>query len=225
MLVCMIRSIILYFLLIVAVRLMGKRQIGELEPSEFVIAMLIADLASVPMQDLGIPLLSGVIPIFTVLAIEILLSVLSYHFIAFRKLLCGTPIILMEAGRILHENMKKTRVTTDELMEQLREKGFLDLSKIQFAILETNGQISAFLYPTADTPTKEELQIKPDKAGIPVTLISNGRMIRENMAAFHFTDEAVRQLLADHGLTLDNVFLLTYDGHDHFYYSTKQEAP
>ena len=110
---------------------MGKRQLGEMEPSEFVVTMLIADLASVPMQDLGIPLLSGVIPILTVLFMELTLSAFSYYSITVRKLLCGRPVILMENGKILQKNLKKTRFTPDELTEHLREKDILDLSRVQ----------------------------------------------------------------------------------------------
>ena len=121
MFVCMIRSVILYLLLIVIIRLMGKRQLGEMEPSEFVVAMLLADLASVPMQDLGIPLLYGVIPIIIVFCFEILMSVLSFYSVTFRKLFCGKPVILMENGTILYESLRKNRLTPDELTEHLRE--------------------------------------------------------------------------------------------------------
>ena len=122
MFISYIRAMILYALLILAVRLMGKRQIGELEPSEFVVAILIADLASVPMQDIGIPLFSGVIPILTVLAMELILSVLSLRFRKLRRFLSGNPIVLMENGTILKKNLLRTRVTTDELVQHLRGK-------------------------------------------------------------------------------------------------------
>ena len=125
MLVSYIRTIILYLVLIFGVRLLGKRQIGQLEPSEFVVAMLIADLASIPMQDPGLPLHSGLVPILTVLGLELALSGLVMRSVAFRRILCGKPVVLIENGRILQSNMRATRVTLDELTGHLREKGIL----------------------------------------------------------------------------------------------------
>ena len=140
MLISFIRTMILYTILIVVIRLMGKRQLGEMEPMEFVVTMLLANLAAVPMQETGIPLLSGLIPILVVLSMELLLSVLVYHSVGARRLLCGKPVILMENGRLLQENLKKTRITPDELTEFLRIEGITDLASVKYAILETSGQ-------------------------------------------------------------------------------------
>ena len=116
-----VRTIILYLVLIMVIRLMGKRQIGQMEPSEFVVTMLVANLASIPMQDGAIPLYSGLVPILTVLGIELVLSAMSLRSIGLRKVLCGKPVILIETGRILQDNLRKTRVTLDELTGHLRE--------------------------------------------------------------------------------------------------------
>ena len=134
MLISFIRTMILYTILIVVIRLMGKRQLGEMEPMEFVVTMLLANLAAVPMQETGIPLLSGLIPILVVLSMELLLSVLVYHSVGARRLLCGKPVILMEHGRLLQENLKKTRITPDELTEFLRIEGITDLASVKYAI-------------------------------------------------------------------------------------------
>ena len=134
MLISFIRTMILYTILIVVIRLMGKRQLGEMEPMEFVVTMLLANLAAVPMQETGIPLLSGLIPILVVLSMELLLSVLVYHSVGARRLLCGKPVILMENGRLLQENLKKTRITPDELTEFLRIEGITDLASVKYAI-------------------------------------------------------------------------------------------
>ena len=146
MLISFIRTMILYTILIVVIRLMGKRQLGEMEPMEFVVTMLLANLAAVPMQETGIPLLSGLIPILVVLSMELLLSVLVYHSVGARRLLCGKPVILMENGRLLQENLKKTRITPDELTEFLRIEGITDLASVKYAILETSGQVSGLPY-------------------------------------------------------------------------------
>ncbi len=209
MLICYIRSVILYLLLILVIRAMGKRQIGEMEPSEFVVAILIADLASVPMQDLGIPLLSGVIPILTVLSIELLLSVLSYHSVFLRRLFCGKPVILIENGKILQKNLKKTRLTPDELTEHLREKDIMDLSKVKYAILETNGQISTMLYAKHQPPTAKDLNVPVSDDFLPVTLITGGKLQRRNLNVADKSEVWVETLLKKHGCTVSQVYLLT----------------
>jgi len=221
MLVCLIRSIILYLLLIFVIRLMGKRQLGEMEPSEFVVAMLIADLASVPMQDLGIPLLAGIIPILTVLALEILLSALSFHSILIRKLFCGKPVILMEDGKILHSSLKATRLTPDELTEHLREKGILDLSTVKYAILETNGQISVFRDSKFEPPAANILGVHTDPTTLPITIISSGKLMKRNLQLSGFNETWLEQILQKNHCKLHQVLLLTVDPNGSIYLSMK----
>ena len=210
MLICFIRSILLYILLILAIRLMGKRQIGEMEPSEFAIALLIADLAAVPMQDTTTPLLAGVIPIFTVLSIELLFSVVSYHCIPFRRLLCGKPVILIEDGKIVQENMKKTRLTTNELIEHLREQAISDLTTVKYAILETNGQISALLYPEYQPVTIRDAGMEPDaQLELPITLISEGSLLIKNLKISGKSREWLTNVLEQHHCAISQVYLFT----------------
>ena len=149
MLLSYIRTVILYLVLVFGVRFMGKRQIGQMEASEFVVTMLIANLASIPMQDGGIPLFSGLVPILTVLGVELVLSGLMIKSVRFRRLLCGKPVILIDNGKLLQENLRSTRVTLDELAGHLREKDVLDIRSVQYAILETDGNLSVFPYPEA----------------------------------------------------------------------------
>ena len=138
------RTLILYLVLLLVVRLMGKRQIGEMEPAEFVVTMLVANLAAIPMQDGGIPLFSGLIPILVVLGMELVLSWGTLRSQRFRKILCGKPVILIENGRILQDKLRQTRITLDELMGHLRQKDVLNPQQVQYAILETNGTLSVF---------------------------------------------------------------------------------
>ena len=152
----LVRTIILYILIIAGVRLMGKRQVGELEPSELVLSLIIADLASVPMQDYGIPLLTGVVPILTLLSVTMILSVLTMKSVTFRALLCGRPSIVVQDGTVIQREMVKTRLTVDELLEELRIKGYTDLSQIKYAILETNGQLSVLPYANQKPPTARD---------------------------------------------------------------------
>ena len=137
-----LRTVILYFLIMAGLRIMGKRQIGELEPSELVLTMMVSDLATVPMQDFGIPLLAGVIPILTLLSLSMLLSQLSLRSLRFRDLACGVPTVLIDQGRVCQAAMRKNRFTIDELMEELRTQGYCDLSAVKYAVLENSGQLS-----------------------------------------------------------------------------------
>ena len=188
MVIAFVRTIILYLLIIVGIRLMGKRQVGELEPSELVLALIIADLAAVPMQDFGIPLLSGIIPILTLLAITMIISVLSMKSVQFRILLCGRPSIIVENGTICQKEMIKNRFTVDELMEELRMKGVTDISNIKYAILETNGQISVLPFSNQLPPTAKDMNIAPQENGLPLVLINDGHILEHNRSEEHTSE-------------------------------------
>lgn len=224
MFISYIRSMILYLILILAIRLMGKRQIGELEPSEFVVAILIADLASVPMQDIGIPLLSGILPILTVLAIELILSVLSMRCRRLRRFFSGNPIMLMENGKILAGNLSKTRVTVDELLQHLREKGIVDLSSVQYAILEIDGQISTIVHPKHQPPTAMDLHVQVDQAELPLTIISDGVVLEEYLQASGHDRAWLNRQLRQLNCRPEDLFLLTATRGGKLYLS-RREVP
>lgn len=209
-----LRTILLYLVLLASVRLMGKRQVGQMEPSEFVVTMLVANLASIPMQDEGIPLFSGLVPILTVLGAELVLSVASMGSIPLRRILCGKPVILIENGRILQDNLRKTRITLDELTGHLRLKDVLDLDTVQFAILETNGDISVFLYPTHRPASAKEAGVSVGKQALPVTIIDDGRLLKKNLPIVKKDEKWVQRVLNAHNSTLEDTFLLTVDDMD-----------
>ncbi len=208
------RSILLYSLLILVIRLMGKRQIGQMEPTELVVTMLVADLASIPMQDGGIPLLSGVIPIITVLGMELVLSTLSLRSVKLRKFLCGKPVILIENGRILQRNLRRTRITLDELIGHLRQKDVLNLQSVQFAILETNGNLSVFPYPKEMPASAKDagVQVKPQR--LPYTIISDGRILYDNLQLAKKDRRWLRRVLEEKNTSVEKVWLLTVDTGD-----------
>ena len=205
MILSYIRTAILYLLLIVGVRLMGKRQVGQMEPAEFVVTMLVANLASIPMEDEGIPLFSGVIPILTVLGLELVLSSVSVLSIGLRRLLCGKPVILIENGH--------TRITADELSGHLRLKDVLDLSTVQYAILETSGDLSVFLFPEHSPATAKDAGIITGNQGLPVTVIEDGKLLRQNLPHANKDTAWVRRTLKQHRTTVRDTFLLTVDEH------------
>ena len=222
MILSYLRTIILYLVLICVIRLMGKRQIGQMEPSEFVVTMLVANLASIPMQDSGIPLFSGFIPIVTVLGLELVLSHISLKNIRLRKLLCGKPVILIENGTILQQNLRKTRVTLDELTGHLREKDVLDLKSVQYAILETNGNLSVFPYPKNRPASAKEAGIQASKQYIPLTIISDGVLLHENLKKAGKNDAWVQRVLGQHSADIRDTWLLTVDGADHIVFYRKE---
>ena len=215
MILSYIRTIVFYLVLIFCVRLMGKRQIGQMEASEFVVTMLAANLASIPMQEEGIPLYSGLVPILTVLGMELVLSWFSLRSVGFRKILCGKPVILIENGRVLQENLARTRVTIDELMGHLREKDVLDMTTVQFAILETNGNLSVFPYPKEVPASARDAGITPKTRYLPVTIIEDGHLFRENLAISGKDETWVRKILGQYRASIPGTWLLMVDKADH----------
>ena len=222
MIISYIRTILLYGVLIMVIRLMGKRQIGQMEPSEFVVTMLVANLASIPMQDSAIPLFSGLVPILTVLGVELVLSALSLRSIRLRKLLCGKPVILIENGVILQENLRKTRVTLDELTGHLREKDVLDPRAVQFAILETNGNLSVFPYPKERPATCKEAGIQARKQYLPITIVSDGRLLSDNLQKAGKDTTWLKSVLRKEHVQMEDVWLLTVDKGDNVIFYRKE---
>lgn len=211
MILSYLRTIILYLVLILVIRLMGKRQIGEMEPAEFVVTMLVANLAAIPMQDGGIPLLTGLIPILTVLGVELVLSFLMLRSGWLRRLFCGQPVLLIDEGKLLQGNLRLTRVTLEELLGKLREKDILDLSQVQYAILETDGEVSVFPYARFAPPCARDLGIQARENAMPIVVVEDGRLLEENLVKSGKTREWVLETLAGQGSTLKSTLILTVD--------------
>lgn len=218
------RTVILYLLIIAGIRLMGKRQVGELEPSELVLDLIIADLAAVPMQDFGIPLLTGILPILTLLCLTMILSVLTMKSIRFRALLCGRPSVVVENGRIHQREMQRNRFTVDELNEELRLQGVTDLSTVKYAILETNGRLSVILFANQRPVTAEQMGLAPEDIGLPTVIINDGRLQAEELKRRGFNEAWLQKRLEEHGLQrVQDVFLLTVDESNEIYFTAKEE--
>ena len=223
MVIAFLRTIILYAFIIIGIRLMGKRQVGELEPSELVLALLIADLAAVPMQDFGIPLLTGLIPILTLLCLTMALSVLTMRSVRFRAVLCGRPSVIVENGKLRQSEMKKNRFTLDELMEELRMQGITDLSTVKYAILETNGQLSVLPYAAQQPVTAQQMGLTPQEPGLPIVIINDGRLITRSLHSRGLNEKWLeKQLRQHHVQRTQDVFLLTVDEENRVYLSKKE---
>lgn len=224
MAIAFIRTIILYLLLTVGIRIMGKKQVGELETVELVFTMLISDLAAVPMQDFGIPLAYGLIPILTLFSLTMLLSVLSLKSVPLRNLLCGRPSVIIDHGVILQREMAKTRFTLDELLEELRLQGVTDLSTVEYAILENSGQVSVLLYPQHQPMTPAQMCLTPEEQGLPLVIISDGKVLAQNLTLRSLDRAWLQDQLAQHGHSRpEEVFLLTVDERGAVYYVPKED--
>ena len=219
------RTVILYFLLIVGIRLLGKRQLGQMEASEFVVTMLVANLASIPMENPDMPLWAGVLPIVTVLALEWGLSFFSLKSIRFRRLLCGKPVILIDNGVLQTRNLRRTRVTLDELTCLLRCQQVMDIRSVQYAILETNGNLSVFPYPKEKPASAKDAGIKARCQWLPVTLVSDGYLLRENLKKAGKDETWVSRVLAERGATLADTLLLTVDAKEHIIFYRRCPLP
>ena len=224
MLLIFLRTLLFYSLLMVVLRVLGKRQIGQMEPSEFVVTMLLANLATIPMENPDAPISHGLIPIALVVSGELLLAYLTLRSIKIRKILCGKPVILIEDGRISEENMRQTRINLDELTMHLREKDVFDLSQVKFAILETNGQLSTLLYSKDCPPSAKEAGIRVEEVELPITIISDGHLLNDNLQAAKKDLRWVEQELKRRNCTQKQVLLFTVDKSDRIFFVRRQDV-
>ena len=223
MLISYLRAGFLYLVLILSVRLMGKRQIGQMEASEFVVTMLVANLAAIPMQDAAIPLYSGLVPILVVLGLELTLSGLILRSVLIRRFFCGKPIILIDKGKILMDNLRRTRVTLDELTGHLRQKDVLDIQTVEFAILETDGNLSVFPYPKERPATAKEAGIRADKQYLPITVIEDGYLSKDNLQKAGKDEAWLEGVLNQNQTRQKDVLLLTVDQIGHVVFLRKEQ--
>lgn len=223
MAIVIIRTAIIYFALLLAMRLMGKRQLGEMELSEFVVASLIADLAAHPLQDMGIPMVNGLVPIFTLLCFEILIAGVCLKSIRLRTLLFGRPSVLVTRGVIDQREMHKNRFTVDELMQELRNCGLFDLSQVEYAVLETDGRLNVIPYPAAQAPTAAQLKVEVPDDGSALIVVSEGHVIGANLKRLGLDRDWLTQELRRKGAeTPKDVYLMTVNHGGQSYLAKKE---
>lgn len=224
MAIVIIRTVILFLCIIGAMRIMGKRQLGELELSELVVAVLISNIAAHPLQDIGIPLMNGVLPIAVLLSCELLISWLSLKSDRMRYLLFGKPSILIDHGRIDQTQMKKNRFSLDELSEALRKKGVTDLRAVRQAVLETDGTLNVLLYASCSPVTPEQLKLDAEDRGMPITLISDGKVEAANLRLLGKDLAWLESKLHESGpLVPRQVYLMTIDASGGVYLQRKED--
>lgn len=224
MFIVMIRTVVLYCLVVITMRLMGKRQIGELEPFELVISIMISDLASLPMQDTRIPLIHGIIPILTLLILQSIITLLEIKWEKAGALFTGKPSILIRNGKIDEKELKNQRLSFNDLIEELRLNGYYNISDIKYAILETSGQLSIMPNSKISPVTREDLNISASNEELPVTLILNGKINYNNLNTIEQGEEWLNtQLKANNIRSPKEIFLATKDSKGNFFYQLKSE--
>ncbi|MBR4548529.1 MAG: DUF421 domain-containing protein [Oscillospiraceae bacterium] len=218
------RTLTVYFALLLTMRLMGKRQLGEMELSEFVVAALIADLASHPLQDMGIPLLNGLVPIAVLFCCEVLIAGLSMRCIRLRTLFFGKPSLLIVKGEINQTEMRRNRFTTDELLQELRSQGVIDIASIEYAILETDGKLNLIPFPAERPVTAAQLELPTQDGGYPHIVVSEGRVLEANLKHLGLDLAWLREELKQNGLEQNDVYLMTADEKQNVYLARKEET-
>lgn len=211
MIIVFIRSIILYVIIIFAVRLMGKRQIGELQPSELVITILVSNIATLPIEDLNLPMIMGVIPMLTLVCLDVFMSMASMKSKRLRKVISGSPKVIIKDGIIDQKMLKNLRFSIDDLVESMREKSIFDLNEIQFAIVETTGSLSFYQKSEFQNPTLGDLKIKQKNQNPPEILINDGVLIENALSAINLGQGWLYGILSDKNVSLKDVFLFTAD--------------
>nr|WP_317413553.1 DUF421 domain-containing protein [uncultured Solibaculum sp.] len=211
MFIYFIRTILLYIFVVLGLRLMGKRQIGELQPSELVVTLLISDIAAVPMQENGIPLISGLIPIFTLVALELIISALMLKSDKLRSLVSGKPVIIIREGKILQRQMKRVRFTIEDLMEDLRQMNIFRIEDVEYAIVETNGKLSILPKPDQMPTTAGMLKIPQPNDGLPMLIISDGQIHKSALAVCGLDEGWLDSILRKQKVQAKDVFLMTAD--------------
>lgn len=222
MLINFIRAIILYIVVLVVMRLMGKREIGQLQPFELAISIMIADLASIPMTELGIPLTNGIIPILGLLFIHMIISVLNVKGVNIRKILSGKPSILIYRGKIDEQKLRKERLTINELQERLRGDNIFNLEDVEYAILETNGEISVIPKAEKRGVTPEDLELKPEYEGIPYDLVIDGKIMKENLKKLGKDESWLIEQLKKFDTVPEETLIATIDGKNSFFCQAKE---
>jgi uncharacterized membrane protein YcaP (DUF421 family) len=217
-----IRTLILYLAVVIFLRLMGKREVGQLQPYELVIIIMISELAAIPMQNTTIPVINGLIPIFVLFAVHVTLSFVSLKSEKARAVINGKPTIVIENARIMEEAMRKMRYNINDLLEQLREKNVTNIADVEFAILETNGNLSVILKPDKRPLQPKDMGLNPRSEGLPITLVADGRLFHENLKKIKRDIEWLENEFHKAGTTYKKVFFANIDSQGKLFIQNKQ---
>ena len=223
MLITFFRAIVLYIVVLVVMRLMGKREIGQLQPFELAISIMIADLASIPMTEIGIPIFNGIIPICGLLAMHLLISVINLKSLKAREVICGKPSILIYRGKINEENLKKERFTINELEERLRGNNIFNLGDVEYAILESSGQVTVIPKPEKRNTIPEDFNIVPEYEGIPYDLVIDGKIMSQNLKEIGKNYNWLKKQTDKFNIKPEDALIVTLDGKGQIFCQAKNK--
>ena len=223
MLVNFSRSIILYIIVLIVMRMMGKREIGQLQPFELAISIMIADLASTPMTDTGVPIGNGIVPILGLLIMHLVITVINMKSMKAREIICGKPRILIYRGKIDEKALKKERFTISELQEKLRDKDIVNIGDVEYAILETSGQVTVIEKPNKRKVITEDLGINPDYEGIPYDLVVDGIIMNNNLKKINKDYEWLKKEVQKFNYNPEDALIVTLDGKGQIFCQKKDE--
>ena len=222
MAVILIRSLLLYILVIFAVRLMGKRQLGELQPSELVITILVSNIATLPIEDVNIPVIVGITPILAMVCFEVMVSWLCLRYPRIRKFTSGSPKIIIKDGKIDRKAMCDLRFSVDDLMMGLRGSEVFDISEVQYAIVETTGRMSVMKKQSEDIPVRSDLNLKPDNSDPPQVIVSDGIVQDTVLRSLGFDPDYAERTVSRFGIKASDVFIMTADISGNCFISKKE---
>ena len=224
MLITFFRSIVLYIIVLIVMRLMGKREIGQLQPFELAISIMIADLASIPMTEIGIPIFNGIIPILGLLVMHLIISVINLKSLKARKIICGKPSILIYRGKIDEKALKKERFTINELEERLRGNNVVNLGDVEYAILETSGQVTVIQKPEKRNTIPEDFNITPEYEGIPYDLVVDGKVMNKNLRLVGKNYNWLKKQVEKFGIKPEEALVVTIDGKGQIFCQKKEKG-
>ena len=223
MLITFFRSIVLYIIVLIVMRLMGKREIGQLQPFELAISIMIADLASIPMTEVGIPIFNGIVPILGLLVMHLIISLLNLKSLKAREIICGKPSILVYRGKIDEKVLKKERFTINELQERLRGNGVVNLGDVEYAILETSGQVTVIQKPEKRNTIPEDFNIQPEYEGIPYDLVVDGKIMYKNLKSIGKNYDWLKKQVEKFNMKPEEALVVTLDGKSQIFCQKKEK--
>ena len=222
MLINFFRSIILYIIVLIVMRMMGKREIGQLQPFELAISIMIADLATIPMTDTGIPIGNGIVPILGLLVMHLLISLINLKSTKLREIICGKPRILIYRGKIQEKAMIKERFTINELQERIRSQNVVNIGDVEYAILETSGQITVIEKPNKRQAIPEDFGIMPEYEGIPYDLVVDGKVMYQNLKEIGKDYNWLKKEVNKFKFNPEEALVVTFDGKGQIFCQKKE---
>ena len=225
MITIIVRSIIIYLIVLLVFRLMGKRQLGQMQPFELVLTLIIADLATIPMAEVSVPVLHGVVPLLTLVVLHFVLTLISRSSHFFSKVISGKPVIIVNPKGIDYQAMKKLNLSTDDIFEALRECGYFSISQVQYAIMETNGKVSVMPKADFSPVTNADLKTNAEDNYLPIILVSDGKVIKDNIALAGVSEQDIQNMIDENGSgeqSIKDTLLLTLDKTGQGYFQSKK---